>query len=59
MKFGKHYADAAEFAGRYINFKKGIEIIRAHNSKKDATYSMGLNQFSDWSQQEIDNFLTL
>lgn len=59
MSFGKKYVDSFEFAKRYDNFRKSLEIIRAHNINLKATYKMGLNQFSDWTQGEIDSFLTL
>ena len=59
MAFGKRYVDGTEFAQRYANFRKSLETIRAHNTQYYVSYTMGLNQFSDWTETEIDNFLTL
>jgi len=59
ISFGKRYVDNSEFGIRYSNFRKSLEIVRAHNSKNEISYTMGINQFSDWNQQEIDIFLTL
>lgn len=59
ISFGKQYVDNHEFAKRYANFRKSLEIINLHNIKEHVSYKMGLNQFTDWSQEEIDSFLSL
>lgn len=56
--FNKQYIDQAEFAKRYTHFRNTIQTIRAHN-EKGLRYRMGVNQFSDWSDDEWNNFLTL
>lgn len=58
VSFGKKYVDKEEFARRYGEFRKSLSIILDHNAKKES-YSMGLNQFSDWTKAEIDAFLSL
>lgn len=59
VEFGKRYVDKEEFARRYTSFRKSLEIIRSHNSQEKKSSTMGLNQFSDWTQEEIDSFLAL
>ena len=56
--FNKQYIDQSEFAKRYNHFRNTIQTIRAHN-EKGLKYRMGVNQFSDWSDDEWNNFLTL
>jgi len=52
-QFGKKYSHE-EFATRFANFRTNVEKIRIHNTqRKDATYTMGLNQFSDLTAAEF------
>jgi len=52
-QFGKKYSHE-EFASRFANFRTNVEKIRIHNTqRKDATYTMGLNQFSDLTAAEF------
>lgn len=56
-EFGKHYVDHVEFKARYSNFMNTHKIILEHNAK-EASFFLGHNQFSDWSDEEYTNFLT-
>ena len=44
---------------KYENFKNTIQEIVQHNSLKDKTYTMGLNQFSDMSNEEFLKLYTM
>jgi len=53
--YGKTYANAAEEAVRFKNFRDNVDIINKHNALFEAgnsTYSLGVNQFADMTRQE-------
>lgn len=50
---GKVYSSPAEQAFRLGVFHKRLETIRAHNSDSTNTWEMGLNQFSDLTDEEF------
>jgi cathepsin H len=52
--YGRHYESQAEEQLRLRNFQKSLEIIRSHNSREDRTFEMGINQFSDMSDEEFE-----
>merc|ERR1719242_1018457 len=51
-EFGKRYATKEEFAARLAIFKKAEEEILAHNLL-GRTWTMGHNEFSDWTEDEF------
>ena len=58
MEFNKNYNDNGEFYNRFSFFKKSIETIKKLNEKQ-SSFTAGHNQFSDWSDEEFDNFNNL
>ena len=34
-------------------FNKNLQNIQAHNQRKDKTYEMGVNQFTDLTEEEF------
>ncbi|XP_044264522.1 digestive cysteine proteinase 1-like [Tribolium madens] len=55
-KYGKTYADANEENFRKQLFAKNLEKIEEHNKKYEqgqVTYTMGVNQFSDLTPEEM------
>ena len=57
-KFGKQYNTREEFETRFDQFMKVDEDIERFNSEGN-TWTIGHNQFSDWSQEELENILTV
>lgn len=51
-KFGVEFTEA-ENLYRSLVFYKNLNIIESHNSNKDRTYDMGLNQFSALTDDEF------
>lgn len=47
-KFNKHHTDIDTFNFRHENFVAMDKFIKEHNAGNN-TYSVGHNQFSDWS----------
>lgn len=56
QKWGKNYEDHSEDARRRKHFEDSKRRIDAHN-KSNSTYKMGINKFSDWSQEERNRFI--
>lgn len=50
---GKKYANYVEEAYRKKIFKDNVDVIEAHNSNSDRAYTMGVNQFSDLTNDEF------
>ncbi|CAK9860558.1 unnamed protein product [Sphagnum jensenii] len=53
---GKDYGGSVlegEKENRFRVFKDNLLYVNAHNEKKNSTYSLGLNQFADMSNQEF------
>jgi hypothetical protein len=57
-KFAKGYKTVKEFEERLKNWLKSEQYIQKHNMTNGATYGVGHNKFSDWSEQEYSDFLT-
>jgi C1A family cysteine protease len=55
-QYNKKYK-ADEEAFRYANFKRSLDIIRAHNAKPNQPFSMGLNHLCDMSKEEYAQFV--
>merc|ERR1719464_1310110 len=51
------YATTAEFEARMEIFAAKNEIIEAHNSNPDATFSMAHNYMSTWTDAEYKRLL--
>merc|ERR1711935_230474 len=58
-EWGKSYGTKAEYKFRMEQFVQSMEAISAHNANEAKTSSMGLNQFSDWTQAEFKKSLGL
>jgi len=57
-KFSKVYGDDLEEEKRFQIFSKNIRDVVAHNSKQTSSYTKGINQFSDLTDEEFkDTFL--
>jgi len=55
-KYNKSYADLNEDEERKQIFFKNIDKIYKHNqlyAEGKATFTMGINQFSDWREEEL------
>lgn len=52
LKFGAKFTEA-ENAYRHLIFKRNVDIINAHNQKKERTYDMGINQFTALTDEEF------
>ena len=49
--FGKNYSSMSEFNLRFEQFVRNYSHIITHNAE-DHQFTLGLNQFSDWTQEE-------
>lgn len=57
--FKKHYRSSSEELQRLKTFLENLEEIEAHNqkfAKGEVTWTKGINQFADWTKEEIDAF---
>ena len=52
----KEYHSLAERAYRLAVFQKNLELISAHNERKDVTWELGLNQFADLTYAEFKEY---
>jgi cathepsin L len=57
LKHKKIYSNIEEYQKRKEIFEKNLQFIENHNKKKDITFKLGINQFSDLTQEEIQNIL--
>merc|ERR1711865_18245 len=53
VEFEKSYSDANHFQLRQDIFLNNLEQIRAQNRMPGATWTAGLNEFTDWSNDEF------
>ena len=56
-KFNKVYEDVEEFVARLERFVHWHRIITEHNGSNGANYTLGHNQFSDWTDSEYESIL--
>jgi len=56
-EYGKSYGTKAEFEFRLEQFKKTMSKMAAHNMDNDMQSTVGLNQFSDWTEAEYKRLL--
>jgi len=53
-KFGKTYSTSEESKLRFDIFKDNVKKMNAHNARKDVSWKMGINQFSDLTDEEFE-----
>ena len=51
-KYGKTYASKEEYPQRFETFKQNYQMVKSHNLKKDVSFQMSLNQYSDMTSEE-------
>lgn len=51
--FRKTYAGQTEHEFRYKVFNDNLEMIREHNRNPNASYKMGINQFTDMTGNSL------
>ena len=56
-RYNKVYEDINEFMVRFEKFAYWHRIINEHNSTNGANYTLGHNQFSDWTDAEYKAIL--
>ena len=55
-KFNKFYLQLELFEQRMSNFIRNDKIIKEHNAT-EASFTLGHNQFSDWTEEEYQKIL--
>jgi cathepsin L len=58
VQHGKNY-EIEEFFGRYGIFKSNLNYIHNHNTFSNQSYTMGMNQFGDLTQEEFKEYVGL
>ena len=53
-EFGKQYTSPKEYVQRKAIFEANLKEIEKHNENRANTYTMGVNQFTDMTQNEFD-----
>lgn len=56
-RFGKTYGTKEEYMFRRSIFEKQLELVGELNSRNGASFRVGLNKFSDLSDQEFTSYL--
>jgi cathepsin H len=54
---GKSYSTKEEYLRRREIFVASVQLVQEHNARNDAAYSLGLNKFSDLTQEEFEAML--
>ncbi|KAK9877090.1 hypothetical protein WA026_016832 [Henosepilachna vigintioctopunctata] len=60
VKYGKSYRSPHEARKRFVIFNDNMRNISAHNvlyERGESTYKKGMNQFTDWTEAELMQFL--
>jgi hypothetical protein len=52
-KYGKTYGTKAEYQFRLNEFTQKLALIEEHNSRNGETSTMGINQFADYTKEEM------
>lgn len=52
-RFSRVYTNELEKKMRLDVFKKNLKFIEEFNKKGDKTYKLGVNEFSDWTEEEF------
>ena len=55
--YGKSYGTKAEFDFRYEQFQKTLKKIEEHNANPAHKSTVGVNEFSDWTEAEYKRLL--
>lgn len=50
--YGRAHAHRAEYERRRSHFADNSDYITLHNLAKEATFTLGMNHFGDWSDEE-------
>lgn len=53
----KTYSNPSEYARRLATFESNLAMIDAHNSRSDVTYRLGITQFADMDQDEVQRIM--
>jgi hypothetical protein len=53
-EFGKQYTSPKEYVQRKAIFEANLKEIEKHNENRANTYTRGVNQFTDMTQNEFD-----
>ena len=56
-KYQKQYATKEEYLERIEVFKTSLNKVREHNAKVGSSYKLGINKFSDWTENERKSIL--
>lgn len=57
QKFEKIYSSLEETKSRFETFKDNLKFIENHNHNANATFTIGVNKFSDLSNSEFKSFV--
>jgi C1A family cysteine protease len=57
-KYGKSYATKEEYNFRLELFTKTMTHITKENARNDITFTMAVNQFADWTDEEYKRLLS-
>lgn len=52
-RFGKSYASKDLHDDKFEVFQQNLRFIENHNAKEEMSFKMGINQFSDLTEQEF------
>lgn len=58
QRFNKNYADLEELETRFAIFRSNLIDILSHNSVSNQSFTLGINQFSDLTNQEFRELYT-
>eukprot|EP01132_Coremiostelium_polycephalum_P008484 gene8484-10428_t len=53
----KRYQNHKEHNHRYNTFKNRLHYIMKHNNKKESTFTMGMNHFGDYTDDELNRLV--
>ncbi|CDW78905.1 gut cathepsin l-like cysteine protease [Stylonychia lemnae] len=52
-QYQKTYASIHDIKDRYMKFKRNFEAIMKHNADEEQTFEMGINEYSDLTEEEF------
>ncbi|XP_057506029.1 actinidain-like [Actinidia eriantha] len=55
VRHGKSYNALGEKERRFDIFKESLRFVDEHNTDMNRSYRVGLNQFSDWTNEEYQS----
>ena len=56
-KHTKSYTSVQEFQARQQIFKRNLQAIAEENSKNGNLFTLGVNKFADWTEEELQRIL--